>query len=387
MSKVEVLRGLVRQRLTAAADEILELFVKTIAEYEELAQSSVKPAESRQQPADVQQVLANQQVPQEQQKWKSGLDENYASPPHIEVGTEGLWSSRDGQQLQGVDRVPLTVRVKTESHEEKEQDFSDILKVGPSTNLELPGGGWVEPSKQEEWRSTLKQEDSEPMRREHVALKENVANFSVRRDDDEVKAQFGPIPHKVNEEPAGSGAPEQMETESGGEDCGGPAAAQQKPANSSGSETEDSDDEWTKTKGQQFHSKLMKNYEAARELTPVPPVCQGNTLNSSDAETEDSDCEQSKVSALTTKPASDRRLQLNTGSETGRLTFCCSHCDKRFIQKAKLSKHMRNHSAENCSGRKKGASLRAKNKEDRSSLCDKSLKKTSALRFKCKKTT
>ena len=48
---MEVLRELVKQRLTAAADEILELFVKTIAEYEELARSSVKAAESQQHPA------------------------------------------------------------------------------------------------------------------------------------------------------------------------------------------------------------------------------------------------------------------------------------------------------------------------------------------------
>lgn len=35
MSHKETLRALVQQRLTAAVDEILELFEKTIAEYEE----------------------------------------------------------------------------------------------------------------------------------------------------------------------------------------------------------------------------------------------------------------------------------------------------------------------------------------------------------------
>ncbi|KAM4572192.1 uncharacterized protein PAE49_007457 [Odontesthes bonariensis] len=386
MSGVELLRQLVQQRLTAAAEDIVELFVKTMAQHEQLAHGSVKAAESRQHAADVQQVLANQPGPLEQQKWKSSLDDSYTSPPHIEEEKEGLWSSRDGQQLQGTGRFPLRVRVKTESPEEKGPDCSHSLKVGPAANLELPGCGWVEPIEQQEPRTTVKQEDPEawPMRREHIAVKEKSAKFSqqpVRSEHDEAKAPVCLTPPELEEKPAGSRSPEQMETESGGEDPGGPAVVQQsaseKTSNSSESETEDSDDEWKKPNGTQSYSKLMKGSEAAGQLNPVR---QDNTVDSSDAETEDSDCEQSKDSGVTNKPPPHLRLppkqQHRAGSEahSGRPTFCCPRCDKRFLHKANLRTHMRSHPADpadpaSCSVRRKGASLRTpktKDKEDKS---------------------
>ena len=52
MSKVQMLRAFVNQRLTAAAEEIFELFERTIAEYEEELCRSKKENERQQKRLD-----------------------------------------------------------------------------------------------------------------------------------------------------------------------------------------------------------------------------------------------------------------------------------------------------------------------------------------------
>ncbi|XP_031730199.1 uncharacterized protein LOC116398222 isoform X1 [Anarrhichthys ocellatus] len=94
MSKVQMLRSLVNQRLTAAAEEIFGLFEGTIAEYEEEV-SALKEENERQQKlldavfnpqlrlhrADVQQLLViKEEVPPEQQEWSSSLDQEDPAP-------------------------------------------------------------------------------------------------------------------------------------------------------------------------------------------------------------------------------------------------------------------------------------------------------------------
>ncbi|KAL3065023.1 hypothetical protein OYC64_015245 [Pagothenia borchgrevinki] len=93
-----VLLSLVKQRLTAAAEDIFVLFERTIAEYEEeLSRSKQENERHRKlldavlQPqlqihrADVQQlVVVKEEVPPEQQEWSSSLDqeEPRAPPTH-----------------------------------------------------------------------------------------------------------------------------------------------------------------------------------------------------------------------------------------------------------------------------------------------------------------
>ncbi|XP_056266970.1 uncharacterized protein LOC130191299 [Pseudoliparis swirei] len=109
MSKAQMLRGLVNQRLTAAAQEICGLFEGTIAEYEEELCSlkeenerhrkllhAVFNPEVRLQRADVQLLLVvKEEVPSEQQVWSFSLDQVHPEsllvkeeqedpePPHI----------------------------------------------------------------------------------------------------------------------------------------------------------------------------------------------------------------------------------------------------------------------------------------------------------------
>ncbi|XP_042368673.1 zinc finger protein 605-like [Plectropomus leopardus] len=136
MSKCQMLRLLVKQRLTAAAEEIFGLFERTIAEYEEeLSRSKEENERQRKQldaffnpqlqlhRADVQQLLVvKEEVPPEQQEWSSRVDQEDPEPPHIKEEQEELWIAHKGEQLVEEADIKFTpVAVKSEDDEEKPQ--------------------------------------------------------------------------------------------------------------------------------------------------------------------------------------------------------------------------------------------------------------------------
>ncbi|KAM6941242.1 uncharacterized protein PEZ65_003305 isoform 2-T2 [Lycodopsis pacificus] len=138
MSKVQMLRCFVNQRLTAAAEEIFGVFERTIAEYEE-ERSALKEQHERHRKrldavfnpqlrlhgADVQQLLVVQEeVPPEQQEWSCSLDQEDPEPPHIKEEQEELWTSQEGEQLQGLEEADVKFSftpVKSEDDEEEAQ--------------------------------------------------------------------------------------------------------------------------------------------------------------------------------------------------------------------------------------------------------------------------
>ncbi|XP_056264106.1 zinc finger protein 32-like [Pseudoliparis swirei] len=138
MSKVQMLRCFVNQRLTAAAQEICGLFERTIAEYEEELCSSQEENERhrkrldadinshiRLQRADVQQLLeVQEEVPLEQQDWSTSLEQDEPDPPHIKEEQEELWTNQEGEQLQGLAEAGIRFSfspVKSEDDEEEAQ--------------------------------------------------------------------------------------------------------------------------------------------------------------------------------------------------------------------------------------------------------------------------
>eukprot|EP00064_Thunnus_orientalis_P017307 superscaffoldBa00003645_g17388 len=142
---VQMLRAVVDQRLTAAAEEIFVLFERSIAEYEEELSRSKEENERQRKlldavfnpqlqlhravfPADVQQLFGSkEEAPPEQQEWNSSLDQEDPEPPHIKEEQEELWTSQEGEQLQGLQEADITkftftpVPVTSEDVEEKPQ--------------------------------------------------------------------------------------------------------------------------------------------------------------------------------------------------------------------------------------------------------------------------
>ncbi|XP_071372961.1 uncharacterized protein [Centroberyx affinis] len=155
MSRVRQLRASVKQRLTAAVEEIFGLFERTIAEYEEeidrqrrLLEDVLKPEIQIDKAALPQQLLVSEEeeeeeVPPEQQDWSPSLDQEDPEPPHIKEEQEELRTSQEGERLQGPEEADITefpftpVPVKSEDDEEKPQSSPQDCGVSePARNLD-----------------------------------------------------------------------------------------------------------------------------------------------------------------------------------------------------------------------------------------------------------
>ncbi|KAM9839081.1 uncharacterized protein ACBR49_017746 [Aulostomus maculatus] len=120
MSRLQSLKLFVNQRLNAAVEEIFGHFERTITEYEEelerrhrkLLDVVLTPEIKLRHaviPADVQQLLGSQEeVPPEQQEWSSRVEQEQPEPPHIKEEQEELWTSQEGEQLQGLEEADIS---------------------------------------------------------------------------------------------------------------------------------------------------------------------------------------------------------------------------------------------------------------------------------------
>ncbi|XP_018534114.1 uncharacterized protein LOC108884606 isoform X1 [Lates calcarifer] len=113
MSKVQTLKALASQRQTAAAEEIIELFERTIAEYRDLKEENERQwrkTTAVSVKAEIQQVIVGDHIQFEQQEWIPSVDPEL---PHIKEELQEHWSVQEGHQLQGL--------VKSKDDEEKAQ--------------------------------------------------------------------------------------------------------------------------------------------------------------------------------------------------------------------------------------------------------------------------
>nr|XP_033493254.1 zinc finger protein 260-like [Epinephelus lanceolatus] len=167
MPKAQMLRALVKQRLTAAAEEIFGLFERTIAEYEEELSRSIEENERQRKlldavfspqlqlhRADVQQLLVvKEEVPPEQQEWISSLDQEDPEPPYIKEEQEELWSSQEGEQLQGLEETDINFTFTPVKNEHKGDEIPQSSQLHQRQTDQMETGadgddcGGAEPSR------------------------------------------------------------------------------------------------------------------------------------------------------------------------------------------------------------------------------------------------
>nr|XP_057915482.1 zinc finger protein 572-like [Doryrhamphus excisus] len=129
-----MLKDLVKQRLMAAADEIFELFERTIASYEEeLCRTRAEKDRHRRQLEavsktrcvvrieDVQKVIDCQESPAQPQDGSSTLKQEDPQSPRVKEEEEELWITQEGGSL---------ASVKTEDHEEPSSSSSPQHETG-----------------------------------------------------------------------------------------------------------------------------------------------------------------------------------------------------------------------------------------------------------------
>ncbi|XP_045905635.1 uncharacterized protein LOC123971082 isoform X2 [Micropterus dolomieu] len=239
-------------------------------------------------------------------------------------------------------------RQSTQVHQRQIKDNRDAELVKTKADGEVCGG--PEPAR-----------NSDPDRPSHSAADDKMLPASEPRtswegetlrgleEADIIKFPFSPVSVKSEEDDEEKPQSpqlhqrltEQMETETDGEDCGGPeparnsdpdrpshSAADDKTENSSDPETDDSCD-WEETREPQSGSNSLQKHE-------VPG--------------RDQECSTGTTSRSTSECAANSghkgRLQKHNGCQKGEKPFSCSVCGKRYTLKSSLTRHMILHSEE-----------------------------------------
>ncbi|XP_039978081.1 zinc finger protein 629-like [Xiphias gladius] len=140
MSQVHMLRAAVEQRLAAAAEEIFGLFERTIAEYEQRIDRRRSGLEADVMPetnsADVYKFIVHkEEVSPEQQERSPSLDqEDPPEPPNSKEEQEELWTSQQGEQLQGLEEANITKFTFSPVPVKSENDGEDCGGLEPARN-------------------------------------------------------------------------------------------------------------------------------------------------------------------------------------------------------------------------------------------------------------
>ncbi|XP_032365994.1 uncharacterized protein DDB_G0283697 [Etheostoma spectabile] len=97
---------------------------------------------------DVQKLsVVKAEVPPEQQGWSSSLDQEHPDPPHIKEEQKQLWTSQEGEQLQGLEEADIkfpftTVPVKSEEDDEEKAQSSQLHESQTEENREAERTGF-----------------------------------------------------------------------------------------------------------------------------------------------------------------------------------------------------------------------------------------------------
>ncbi|XP_059205807.1 zinc finger protein 232-like [Centropristis striata] len=356
MSKVQTVRALVEQRLTAAAEEIFGLFERTIAEYEEQLCRSKEKNERQQKlldavfnpqlhlhRADVQQLsVSEEEFPSEQQERSCSLDQDQdqeePEPPHIkeEQESDNLKTQRGNQGF-----TERGILIQTGEHnadqeepeppnnkEEQERNKNHLLKIHKRFK-ELIEGGRRRGKQEDPDPPHIKEEQEEPWSSQEgeqlQGLEEaDISKFTftpvpVKSEEDEEKPQSSQL-HQTQTE--------QMETAAGGEDCGGPEPDRNSDPDpqvqlsnmnkASDYSREEVSADWTETR------KPQPDYKALRNKFEKPFRC----------------------SACGKRFNQNSNLKTHMRTHTGEKPFSCSVCGRRFIQKIHLQNHIKCHTGE-----------------------------------------
>ncbi|XP_068423121.1 gastrula zinc finger protein XlCGF26.1-like [Clinocottus analis] len=295
MCKVQMLRALVKQRLTAAAQEIFGLFERTIAEYEEELSASRDENERQRRlldavfnpevrvhravlPSDANKVSVGED---EQQDWSSSLDQADTEPPHIKVEQE--------------DPEPPHIK----------EDQEDPEPPHIKEDQEDPEPPHIKEEQEELWTS---QEGEQLQGLEEAGIKFSFT--PVKSEDDEEEAQSSQLHQRLTEK---------METEVDGEDCGAPEPDRNSDPGDS-SDTEVSDVDWKETREPQSGlNSLNKDFSSEKPFRCS--VCR---------------------KGFGLKGTLKEHMRFHTGEKP----FTCSLCKKSFAWRGSLHKHTRVHAGE-----------------------------------------
>uniref|UniRef100_A0A8C9YQM2 C2H2-type domain-containing protein n=2 Tax=Sander lucioperca TaxID=283035 RepID=A0A8C9YQM2_SANLU len=199
---------------------------------------------------------------------------------------------------------------------------------------------------QQEWSSSLDQEDTKPPNikeeQEELRISQDGEQLQGLEEADITKFPFTPVPVKSEDEDKPQFSQlfqrqtEQMKTEAGGEDSGGP-----EPAMNSDPDTHlqpDTDDQTGDSSEPEADGSA--DWKETRE-----PQSSLDSLNNDEVPVSDSRCTTSERECGE-KLGTGGLLKRHMRSYTGKRPFSCSVCKKAFIKSGHLQEHMRIHTGE-----------------------------------------
>ncbi|XP_031735434.1 zinc finger protein 572-like isoform X2 [Anarrhichthys ocellatus] len=240
--------------------------------------------------SDVRKVIV---VKEEQQEWSSSLDQEDPEPPHIKEEQEELWTSQEGEQLQGLEEADIKFSftpVKSEDDEEEAQSSQLHQRQTEQMETEADGEdcGGPEPGR-----------NSDPDRYPEPDTVDKTGDSSDTDDSGNWK--------KTREPQSGLNSVNNDEVSVNESRC----SAGEKPFSCSEC-------------GKRFTSKTNLKIHMVTHTGEKPFSC--------------SVCKKSFTQ--------NGSLQIHMRIHTGEKLFSCSDCKKSFIRRRDLQVHMRVHSGE-----------------------------------------
>ncbi|XP_071315009.1 zinc finger protein 62 homolog [Trachinotus anak] len=342
MSKAEVLRGFVTERLAAASQEILAAVDRIVAEYEEEA-SGFRREIARQRrllEAALQPRVILNKTGAKCSRSFSHVEEEEGEDEDVrnldQKSSSRSFSSRDQFEQRNRSRPQIS---ETQKHMDvrihiledpqitvlSKNDVQHLLvikeevppELSPGLDQEDPESPHIKEEQEELWSSQEGEQLQGP--EEADDTKVPLTAVDVKSEDDEEKPQSSQPPPSQSEEsreaePPDSSSAEQMEAEADGEDCGG--------------------------------SEPARNSDPHIHLQPDTDDDTDEEVSDS-FETEVSDDDDWKETRAPESGLKINEVHVNDpGCDTGEETFSCSECGKRFCKKFALQRHMKIHTKE-----------------------------------------